>query len=87
MAAWGLSEDDYPAEELRIWPDNWQAVSQFTCLGTQWRMGMAGPVGIDYNVLPSVFTLNGIPETEWPELFQSIRVMESAALAMLHQKE
>lgn len=87
MAIFGLSDDDFPADDFLVWPDNWKAVTNFSCLQTQWRMGMSGPIGLDYNTLPTVFRMTGLPETEWSEMFQSIRVMESAALAVLHEKE
>jgi len=87
MAIFGLSEDDFPGEDFLVWPDNWKAISNFSCLQTQWRMGMSGPIGLDYNVMPIVFRMTGLAEIEWPEMFQSIRVMESAALAELHRKE
>jgi hypothetical protein len=74
-------------EEVMVWPDNWQALTVFNALGTQWRVGMAGPTGLDYGVLPDVFRFHAIPEADWPDLFQSIRAMEGEALAVMHEKE
>lgn len=68
-----------------VWPDNWLALSVFNSLSTQWRIGMAGPTGLDYGVLPDVLRLQSIPEAEWPILFQSIRAMEGEALAVMHE--
>lgn len=47
---------------------------------------MTRPTGLDYGVLPGVFRLHAIPEADWPDLFQSIRAMEGAALAVIHEK-
>jgi hypothetical protein len=44
----------FAAAPLGIWPGNWKTVLLFAALGTQWRAGMAGPVGLDYAVLPMV---------------------------------
>ena len=87
MAAWGLSEEDYPVEPTPLWPENWSVVGLFLDLQTQWRMGMGGPVGLDYNVLPMLFRLNGIARKDQPEYFECLRVMESEALATMHRKE
>ncbi|MDU9398027.1 DUF1799 domain-containing protein [Pseudomonas sp. zfem003] len=87
MAAWGLSAADVPAEEILIWPDVWPALTAFNCLSTQWRMGYAGPTGLDYSALEPTFRLNDIPPADWPKLFADIRVMERAALDTMHQKD
>lgn len=49
-------------------------------MGTQWRVGMAGAIGLDYAALPAVMALSRIPEADQPEVFADLRVMESAAL-------
>lgn len=69
-----------------MWSENWTAFTTFMNLDTQWRYGMAGPTGLDYSVLNDVFRFTGVPESEWPELFSSIRVMEDAALRVMHEK-
>lgn len=49
---------------------------------TQWRVGMSGPYGLDYNVLPFALRACGIPMADWPDTFDGIRVAESVALEM-----
>jgi hypothetical protein len=55
-------------------------VGVFQELGSQWRVAHSGPYGLDYNVLPMLFDLHEIPQSERLETMRSIRVMESAAL-------
>ena len=54
----------------------------FQSMGTQWRTGMGGITGLDYNVLPWLMKLKGV-EDEATAL-NDIRVMESAALRIIH---
>jgi hypothetical protein len=55
-------------------------VNVFIAMGTQWRIGMGGATGLDYVALQSVMRLMAIPRKAWPEMFEDIRDMESAAL-------
>lgn len=52
-------------------------------MSTQWRTGMGGITGLDYNVLPWLMKLNGV-EDEVTAL-TDIRVMESVTLKIMHQ--
>lgn len=72
--------DDTAAE---VWPDNVAAVNVFIAMDTQWRTGFGGATGLDYNVLPSVFRLAGIPRKEWPDTFECVRVMEAEAMKVM----
>lgn len=70
-----------------MWPDNWAAVMVFDAMATQWRVGgMGAATGLDYGVLPTVMRLAGVPPAERSELFESIRILEAAALEMMRQK-
>lgn len=83
-----MSGSDYDGfEEVRIWPDNWQSVKLFQSLTTQWRTSMGGPTGLDYAVLPAVMQLHGIRKKDRADLFDCIRVMENAALSVIHEKD
>lgn len=81
----GLSADDYTEEEqtVEVWPDNWKAFLCFQSMSTQWRSGVGGVTGLDYNVLPWLMKLHGI-EDEATAL-NDIRVMERAAMAKIHE--
>lgn len=48
-------------------------------------MGPAGPVGIDYSVVATVFQLEGIERKQWKETFACIRVMEREALETMRE--
>lgn len=76
-------EEATPTTE--IWPDNALAVEVFLALSTQWRVGMAGAVGLDYNAIPFVMRTLGIPHAQRPGVFESLRIMEDAALATMRE--
>lgn len=82
MDAEGFGED-----ETSIYQDNAKAVMVFVDIMTQWRTGAAGAVGLDYNVLPMVFDLRKIEGEERAEVFDGVRVMESAALEAMRKKD
>lgn len=75
-----------PKEEgFQVWPENWPAVEAFLAVQTQWSIGMAGPTGLDYTRVRAGLELAGMQVT--PELFQKLRILESAALSALARKE
>lgn len=54
-------------------------------MDTQWRVGVGGATGLDYGALPTVLRLSGVKRTEWPGVWDSVRVMERAALEEMHK--
>ncbi len=80
-AAFGFRPED---SEVEVWPDVWAAYLTFNALRTQWRMGVNGPTGLDYSVLPQVIDLLNL-NSDKTTLFNDIRVMEAKALAIMHQ--
>ena len=50
LAAFGLVlEGDRPADPVfNLWPENVPAFDLFQQVQTQWRIGFAGPTGLDY---------------------------------------
>lgn len=73
------------AQVVEVWPENWQTVDLFISISTQWRIGMGGPTGLDYNVLFRVLDSKGLPKDDWDQSFDDIRIMESAALEAMRQ--
>lgn len=72
--------------KVEVWPENEQAVKVFEALSSQWRMGPAGPVAIDYCAIPPVFDLLGVERSEWSQLFHDLRVMEAEAINLIRSK-
>jgi hypothetical protein len=86
MAYMGLTLDDYAEENLvEVWPDNVQAINAFVAMATQWRVGPGGPIGLDYSALPHVLRLTKTPRADWPDIFDSLRVLEDAALETMRE--
>lgn len=86
LAAFGLTKDDV-AVTVEVWEENYPSFQVFNALGTQWRYSMSGVTGIDYNVIPNVFRLLGIKRTEWSQIFDDIRIMESAAITEINKQK
>lgn len=81
IEASGFSIEDFADDYVEVWPENYDAFRLFSTLQTQWRTGMNGPTGLDYNVLFQFM----LPTNQ--ELFEDIRIMESAALTEIHKKD
>ena len=73
-------------EPLGVWPEHWDAVLAFMALGTQWNVGMAGPIGLRYEVIPIVLRMQGVRRQDWPHVFECIRVMEGEALRFFAER-
>jgi len=83
----GLTLEDLAADAVEIWPENLRAYELFCAMDTQWRIGMAGPTGLDYAALPMALRMIGAARADWQQLMADIRVMESAALQAMRSKE
>lgn len=55
-------------------------------MSTQWRTGMSGATGLDYNALPVVMRFGGVPATDRSTVFEEVRVMEDAALTRMQSE-
>jgi len=73
-------------ELFEVFEENWPAVEVFLRLATQWRLGaMGGVFGLDYTAVEAVLRML---RTDNPrEIFDSIQVMEYAALPVLNEKK
>lgn len=90
----GLTLEDipYPAEidpeaVIEVWPENVQAYMVFDALSTQWRVGMNGATGLDYNVLPEIWRRTKTPVADRDDVFRCLQVMENAALEMMSEQQ
>ena len=87
LAALGLpgqASKSFEEEACSIWPCNWKTVQLFVAMGTQWRIGMGGPTGLDYATLPVVAESLRIKLT--PARFDGVRVMEGEALRVMGEE-
>lgn len=85
MAALGLLREDLDQTAVQLWTENEQIVDVFVAMATQWRIGFSGPSGLDYQALPFVMRMIGVPESEEQDVFDGLRTMESAALDEIHK--
>jgi len=76
-----------PAQDFEVWPENMAAINLFSSLSTQFRTGMNGPTGLDYNVLFARMDRMKLSEQEYDWLFDDIRVIESEALTEINKKD
>lgn len=53
---------------------------------TQWRIGMCGPTGLDYQALFALIDFRGVSPDARPQLFDDLQVMEAAALTQMAVK-
>lgn len=86
LSSFGLTKDDV-AVTVEIWEENYAAFSVFNAVSTQWRYSMSGITGLDYNVLPNVLRLLNIARSEWNQIFDDIRTMESAVLTQINKRD
>lgn len=68
-----------------MFPENWDAVAMFLRLGTQWRTGPRGLIGLDYGVLQWLLSL--YPAKDPAALLEDVQVMESAVLEAISKAE
>lgn len=70
-----------------IWEEHLQAFDVFCAAITQWRMGPAGPIGLDYAVIPQVARdVVGIRKRDMRQVWAPLQVMEGAALAWFSEQ-
>lgn len=83
--ALGLKPEDFPEPQVDLWSENWPAIQFFTRISTQWRTGMNGPTGLDYNVVFHELDRQGTAGDAYDEMMAAIRVIESTALEEIHK--
>lgn len=87
LAQMGLEILLDPPAPVEVWPENWQAVLVFDALGTQWAVAPSGRViGLRYEVVPMVMRLHTVAASQRREVFEDLRVMESAVLNLINSK-
>jgi hypothetical protein len=83
-------EDEDDQERFLVYPCNWPTVQAFLRLTRAWNVaaGMAGLIylGLRPEACESVLRLMRIPDSERLEVFDGLRVMESAALEVMNRE-
>ena len=69
--------------DFEVWEDNWGTVVMFLRVQTQWRVGMSGATGLDYNAIRWAFEMYGVSDQR--EMFEGLQVMEAAALGAMNK--
>lgn len=72
--------------EVEVWEENWPAIQWFIRFATQWRMGMGGPVGLDYSVILHEMDRQGLSGDERDNLLDALQVIESARLDQIYKE-
>lgn len=90
--ALGASPDQISSVELspvkkncEVWEENWEALTIFLKLQTQWNMGMAGPTGLNYQALETIIRLYKVDDPV--TVFEKVQVIERAAIVKLNSKK
>lgn len=87
IAGTGFTLEDFADDIVEVWPENYEVFRLFAMHQTQWRTGMGGPAGLDYNTLYTTMTLMQFDAEKQIDLLADIRVMEAAALTEIHRKK
>lgn len=83
----GLELEEIPVEEILIWDINLPVFNVFSALMTQWRIGMNGATGLDYNVIPVVGKMMGYKKKQINEMFHDLQIMENEALITIRENQ
>lgn len=68
-------------EAFHLWPENVDAFALWQDVQTQWRVGMAGPTGLDYGGVEVVLRMRGLRREVRQERFGQLQAMERVVLA------
>lgn len=73
-------------DDVAVWPDNWMAFQLLCDAQTQWRVGVGGATGLDYQAVFALMAFRGIDADLRLQLFDDLQVMELAALEQMSKK-
>jgi hypothetical protein len=68
--------------EFAIWPENVDTVQMFVDVQTQWRVGGAGVIGLDYAVVMALANLKAVADPLG--LLRDLQVMELRARELIN---
>jgi len=87
MEAGGFKPEDYPHEDVEIWPENIPAYDLFAYMRTQWRGAGMGVIGLDYTPLHHKMDRMQLTRDEYEDLEESIQVMEASAIGAMNDRD
>lgn len=67
-------------DEFWLWPENEEAFWLWCSVQTQWMVGMAGALGLNYPGVESCMRMRGIRKKRQRQLFLVLQMMEQATL-------
>jgi len=76
----GFELEDFAGDAYEVWPENWPAWCLYMQVAGQWRAGFGGAYALDYGVVILLLNRQNLPPDEWQQMFDDLRVIESAAL-------
>lgn len=75
--------DNEPVVE--VWLENWDVIDLFQMYSTQWRVGMNGPIGLDFNVLHHALDRKGITGDDYDVWLYKLKIIEAQALSCMQR--
>jgi hypothetical protein len=71
--------------KVELWAENQPIFDLYYRVRTQWRVGMGGAVGLDYNVVDRWLERRNLSPAEHDEFMYWLQVVESAALDIFNK--
>jgi hypothetical protein len=78
--------EDFPAPNADVWDENWDIMQLFVRFSTQWRVGMSGPVSLDYTIFIGALERKGYTGDAFDEALDKLAVIEAQALYNINKK-
>ena len=89
LEVWGGAPEEFKeavrsgvAEDFEVDPENWDVVTTWTRIATQWRYSAGGPAGLDYGAVLATMGHLRIADADG-SVFTGLQVMEGAALKVM----
>ncbi len=89
LAAFGLyaaGDQVLEQDEYWLWPENEEAFALWLGLQTQWNVGIAGAIGLNYLGVEVCMRMRGIARKKHVEMFALVQLMEQACLGEWAEK-
>ncbi len=66
--------------DIDVYPENWLPYQVFLAMGTQWRVGLNGKTGLDYNIIPMMERRFKVAPEQSDDLFEALQTLETQVL-------